>query len=407
MLLTSFVACAATIEDLQSKIDDRNSAITALEREIAVYQDQLEKVGTEAKTLQSALAQIALQQKKLSADITLTEKKIDAASLAISSLSSGIEEKEGKITQGLGAIGNALRALAQRDDTTLVEAVLTNTSLSDFWNEVDTLKRFESGVRSNVADVRELKTNLVTEKSTTEAKRRELSALRSRLADQKQILESQRKEQNALLAATKNKESEYTKQLNAKVALRDSFAQELLEFESQLKFAIDPSKLPQTGSGILKWPLDSVKVTQYFGNTAFAQAGAYKGQGHNGIDFRASIGTPVRAALGGVVKGTGNTDTVCPGASYGKWVLIEHSNGLSTLYAHLSLIKVSAGEEVSTGGIVGYSGDTGYATGPHLHFTVYATQGVEILNRKSSVCKGTYTMPVADLKAYLNPLLYL
>ncbi|HEY4508236.1 MAG TPA: M23 family metallopeptidase, partial [Candidatus Paceibacterota bacterium] len=109
----------------------------------------------------------------------------------------------------------------------------------------------------------------------------------------------------------------------------------------------------------------------------------------------------------GTVKGAGNTDTVCPGASYGKWVLIEHANGLSTLYAHLSLIKVSEGQEVATGETVGYSGETGYATGPHLHFTVYATQGVRIMNRKSAVCGGTYRMPIADLKAYLNPLKYL
>jgi murein DD-endopeptidase MepM/ murein hydrolase activator NlpD len=115
----------------------------------------------------------------------------------------------------------------------------------------------------------------------------------------------------------------------------------------------------------------------------------------------------VRAALAGTVKGVGNTDSVCPGASYGKWALIEHENGLSTLYAHFSLIKVSAGQTVNTGEIIGYSGDTGYATGPHLHFTVYATQGVRIMQRKSAVCRGSYMMPVADLKAYLNPLSYL
>ena len=83
---------------------------------------------------------------------------------------------------------------------------------------------------------------------------------------------------------------------------------------------------------------------------------AYNGQGHDGVDFGAAIGTPVYAALDGVVEGTGNTDLVCPGASFGKWIFIQHANGLSTMYAHLSLIKVSQGQTVRTGDIIGYTG---------------------------------------------------
>lgn len=129
--------------------------------------------------------------------------------------------------------------------------------------------------------------------------------------------------------------------------------------------------------------------------------------GHNGTDIGVSIGTPIYAADAGVVLGTGNTDLTCPGASYGKWVFIQHPNGLSTIYAHLSLIKSEAGETVTRGELIGYSGATGYVTGPHLHFGVYASQGVKIMTMQSKVCGTTYTMPIADFKAYLNPLLYL
>jgi murein DD-endopeptidase MepM/ murein hydrolase activator NlpD len=82
------------------------------------------------------------------------------------------------------------------------------------------------------------------------------------------------------------------------------------------------------------------------------------------------------------------------------------------MYAHLSTILVSQGQQVAVGQVIGYSDTTGYATGPHLHFGVYATDGSEIktwlTTNPRPVCQGKYyTMPVATLPAYLNPLSYL
>ena len=84
---------------------------------------------------------------------------------------------------------------------------------------------------------------------------------------------------------------------------------------------------------------------------------------HNGVDFRATIGTPVKSAGNGVVEGVGDTDAVCAGASYGKWVFIRYDNGLASTYGHFSVISVKEGQRVKTGDVVGYSGNTGYSTG--------------------------------------------
>jgi murein DD-endopeptidase MepM/ murein hydrolase activator NlpD len=91
---------------------------------------------------------------------------------------------------------------------------------------------------------------------------------------------------------------------------------------------------------------------------------------------------------------------------YGKWILIQHPNGLATLYAHLSDISVQKGGTVFTGQVIGFAGDTGYATGPHLHFTVYIAEAVSF---KQYTCwnKTVVTIPVAPPNAYLNPLSYL
>ena len=199
-----------------------------------------------------------------------------------------------------------------------------------------------------------------------------------------------------------------TKNISRKKAISEAFEKELLKFESELKLAIDPKSIPPAGIGILSWPLDKILITQYFGNTDFAiKTNAYKGKGHNGVDFQAAPGTKVKASLDGIVVGAGDTDKVCRGASFGKWVLLKHNNGLSTIYAHLSLITVAEGQTVKTGNIIGYSGNTGYSTGPHLHFGVYASQGVQVMNKQSLVCGGVYRMPIADLRAYLDPILYL
>ena len=124
--------------------------------------------------------------------------------------------------------------------------------------------------------------------------------------------------------------------------------------------------------------------------------------------MRASVGTTLKSAEAGVVVGTGDTDLDCKGATYGKWILIKHDNGLATIYGHLSLVKVRSGDRVARGQIIGYTGNSGYALGPHLHFSVLAAEGVEIGKVPSKVCGGViYTVPVAPFNAYLNPLNYL
>ena len=169
------------------------------------------------------------------------------------------------------------------------------------------------------------------------------------------------------------------------------------------------SKLPKYGSGVLKYPLTNPIITQYFGNTPFASQNpqVYNGSGHNGIDFGTRVGTPILSALEGTVLGTGNTDASCSGVSYGKWVLIKHPNGLTSLYAHLSSILVKEGDRLATSQKIGLSGNTGYSTGPHLHFTVYASDVVQITSYRSKVCGTNMTMPVAPRAGYLNPLTYL
>lgn len=295
----------------------------------------------------------------------------------------------------------------QVETKNLTEIIFSNKNFSELWDDIENLERLGNQVRGQVKELERLKAARESDKTATEKERAVLVGLKKELSDEKRVVENNKNEKNRLLATTKNKESNYKKILEKKQALKEAFEVELRQFESELKVAIDPNSFPPAGSEVLSWPTDIVRITQYFGDTAFAKSGAYNGKGHNGIDIGVAYGTKIKASLGGTIAGTGDTDIVCPGASYGRWVLIKHRNGLSSLYAHLSVISVASGQEVGTGDIIGYSGDTGYSTGPHLHLTVYATQGVSIQQRKSTVCNGTYTLPIAPLNAYLNPIDYL
>ncbi len=407
---TSDTAPASTAaDDLRAKIDAKNRDIAQLERDIKTYQIEMQKANTQGKTLQSALSVLELTRKKLSSDVALTQNKIDAASLVIESLSGEILNKEEAITVQRDGLKASLTRLQEGDTSPFVEILLRKKNVGEAWNTENQLAELQGGIKTQIETLASAKADLTTTKANTESKKKELIYLRAQLNDQKKIVEANKAQTNELLKQTKNTEANYKKMVAASESRRLALQKELDDYESQLKLAIDPTSYPAPNSKILNSPLSEFVTTQLFGDTEFARAhaGAYSGKGHNGIDLKASIGTPVYAALSGTVVDTGNTDTVCPGASYGKWVFIKHNNGLSTVYAHLSLIKATAGQQVTTGDLIGYSGATGYVTGPHLHFGVFASQGVRVVNLKSKVCAGTYTVPVADYKAYINPMLYL
>jgi murein DD-endopeptidase MepM/ murein hydrolase activator NlpD len=287
------------------------------------------------------------------------------------------------------------------------------------------MDNLQKEISTNLADIRDLKASLESEKQNKEKQKANLENFKSKLVDQNKLVEINKNSKNQMLTETKNKQSNYQKLLDEKVHLMEALEKEIDDLESKIQIQIDPNSLPHTGSGVLFWPFTKEKmadckkftdlkniycITQYFGNTPFATANPqiYKSGEHKGVDFRASVGTEILAAASGTVLGTGNTDITCPNASYGKWIMIDHGNGLSTVYGHLSYIKVSNGQHVDRGQLIAYSGNTGYSTGPHLHFEVRATQGTQIGSFVSSICSGrVYTIPVGSLSSYLNPLSYL
>jgi len=395
---------------IQDQIDASNAQIAQLQADIAKLQTQLDSTTKQKQTLQSAVTALNLNIQKLQKSITLTQAQIAQKDQEIGGLTDNISDTSSKIDVSRSQIADSLRDLEVVDEEPLIVTFLGGGTLSSFFDEAATLETLRTDIQDHVHVLSGLKTDLESDKSTAQDKRQDLANLNADLNQQKQGLVIAQQSQTKLLNDTKNQESVYQAQIAQKQAQEAKFESDLLTYEAQLGLSVTPGSLPPSGSGVLHWPLDNIRITQYFGNTDFATKNPqiYNGKGHTGVDLAASPGTPVKAALDGVVLGTGNTDLTCPGASFGKWVFIKHPNGLSTLYAHLSTFAVAQGDHVTTGQVIAYSDTTGYATGPHLHFGVYASSGSEIASFASSSCKGkTYTMPVGDVSAYLNPLSYL
>ncbi|MDD5050255.1 MAG: peptidoglycan DD-metalloendopeptidase family protein [Candidatus Pacebacteria bacterium] len=400
------VRALTTAEELRQKIDERNNLIAQLEAEIAKYSTVVGKISSQAQTLKNAIALLDTSIKKLETEIKATQNKIASTNLTIESLQDQIVDKKTKIQDDQSAIRETIRQQEYAESNSLVETMLNNTNLSEYWDGIATLEKFRGTVRDKAIALANEKKDLEDQQNQVVSKKKTLVDYQTQLADQKKIVEGTKTDKAKVLTQTKSQETQYKAIINQKTAQKNAFEQELFNFESQLKVAIDPNSLPSTRPGVLSWPLGHIVITQLFGKTVDSKR-LYASGTHSGVDFGTPIGTPVKAALSGTVVGVGNSDLYRGCQSFGKWIMIAHPNGISTLYGHLSLMKVAKGDAVSTGQIIAYSGNTGYSTGPHLHFGVYATQGVKIQPYPSgSYCKGAL-LPLAAHEAYLDPLVYL
>lgn len=434
MLLFSPMAIpirAANLLELQNQLKEKETTIAALEEEIKQYQKDIEAAAKEANSFQAEVNRINAAIKKLQADITITKRRIEFTHILIEKLDLDIQTKEEQIEKDKLLLGEFIRELNESSSQSLVEVMLANATLSDFFDSLHYSETLQNVTQDQLEELRSIKKEQEEEKTSREQERKNLALLAHELQDRNAIEKSARDDKAYLFKITKERESEYQKLLEERLEKKEALEQEIQNIENQIRVAIDPNSLPKTGSGVLGLPLGDVSllscfrggdgakncITQFFGNTDFATQNPqiYSGKGHNGVDFRATTGTAVFASEAGIVRRAGDTDQQCRGVSYGKWILIDHPNNLTTLYAHLSQISVSPGQTVGRGERIGYSGNTGYSTGPHLHFMVFATQAVQVTSLnpgdkyyyQSKICGTPLYLPISPQNGYLNPLSYL
>ncbi|MCB9805642.1 peptidoglycan DD-metalloendopeptidase family protein [Candidatus Nomurabacteria bacterium] len=402
---------AETVDELQEKIEEQRIAKEKLDKEIAEQRAKLVEINKQTTTLQTTVNSLNLTEKKIGTEIQKTETGINESNYALNKLELEITDKETKILNNRDVLAKTIRDMNQSESESLIEIILFKKNFSEVFNDLRNLEAFKASVYGTVLNLQDLTSALQEDHQEKVEEKVNLESLKKELSGEKSAVAYTKQEKQQLLTVTKSTEAEYQRILKEKEAARAQIESDLNALESQLQFTLDPSKLPNKGSGVLKYPVSEPVVTQGFGLTSFALSGAYgysNGQPnpHRGVDFRAPIGTKIYASANGVVRSTYNMDAVPGCKSYGQWILVDYNNGLTALYAHLSVRSVKAGESVQTGALLGLSGNTGYSTAAHLHMSIFPKDAVKVQQFSNSIgCKNAY-VPIAALNAYLNPLDY-
>jgi len=392
------ISRAGILDDLKQQIEEKNKEIEQLEEQARQYQKTLKQTQQQKNTLQNQLNVIQGRINKLRADINVTSAQISRANLQIEELTLQIYEKENQIEKHKENIAGIIRTIYEYDEKTLLELVLENEKFSDFLNQLEYIELLQKNVQKDLQSLKALKSALEEQKSEIEAQKHDLEIYNAQLSSQKQIQDQQRAQKSYLLRKTRGQEQRYQQLLADIKEKQRQIQEEIFELEEKLRLTLDPESIPKPRSGVLSWPNEGL-LTQFYGYTPNSKK-LYKSGFHNGIDIAAGYGAPIRAARDGVIRAMGNSDNYCPGGAYGRWIAIKHDNNLTTFYAHLSAYgKYGIGDEVKRGDIIGYEGSSGYSTGSHLHFGVYASN--TFMLKQSKWCGK---LPIG---ATINPMNYL
>lgn len=374
LLILPLRGLTAPVEDLEKQIQEKQNQIAELQKQIDAYNEAIKNKKGETLTLKNQINILTSQISKLETEIKLTQAQISKTSDKISESEFKIGEKENDLDKQKENLKEILRQINEYDKETILELFLKNNYFSDFFSQIQYIENLQTAISDKIGKIKILKTQLEEEKNNLENQKELLEQFHNNLETQQTSLGKQKFQKNDLLAKTKGEETRYQKLLNEIIAKKAAFSREMQELEKQILIAkgfsirVQATQIPPSGTKIFEKPEGGI-MTQGYGMTAFAKRGAYNGAPHNGIDLSAGLGTPIKAAAAGKIIAKGYN------AGWGNWIAIQHPNNynLVTLYAHMqSPSDLTIGSAVSSGSIIGYEGSTGFSTGSHLHFSVYA-----------------------------------
>ncbi len=393
------VVFSATPQELDQALKEKAKKLQEINQKLQETHENLTETEGQSRTLRVELTKIGKDIKQLNLGIQSSQTTIEKLNLEIESLQYDINDMKKNISQKKDALSRLIKRLQADDQETFVMKFLKNKTLSANFAQASGYSAINNDISQGIGELKILQNQLSGKLSQTNSKKSSIESEHKNLKVKKNIVIDKEAERKNLLVQTKNQEKIYQQQISELEKQQLAIAEEIEQLEATLRAQSDPSNLPVARGGLLSYPVQGlIRISQGWGATKFARNG-YRGGWHNGLDFAAPLGTPILAAEGGLILASGDQDLYCRRGAYGKYIVIKHTNGLVTLYGHLSRYLVSSGEIVKRGDVIGYMGSTGYSTGSHLHFTAY--DGKTFAMRPSRSCG---LMPSGG---DLNPGLYL
>lgn len=350
---------AAQIAALEQKKKEQQEKLKELEKQIAEAKAKKEDVMV-TKNLLDQRNQLLLEQ------IDDTQNQIDDAAAQIARYELLEQEQYELFCQ-------QVRSEEERGSLSYLSVLFKATSMADLLNRMEFVNEVAEYNKTLIAAMKETRENIKAEKTEMEAKE-------AQLGEQQDELQGKLDETTKLM-------NEYAADQKALERMHAAEEKAADEIDAQIARLIADSDVVPGSEGFI-WPVSTSKMISSPIGSRVAPGG-FGSTNHKGVDI-CNVGytSSVYATKSGRVLLTNSSGW---GGGYGNYVVIDHGGGLTTLYAHMSVVKVSPGDTVSQGTVIGVTGNTGASTGPHLHYEVRTTT---IVNGKS-------------VTVYQNPLNYL
>lgn len=370
-------AHAVTQDDLKNQISSlKTNAANAAESKKELEQQLKALENDQAKAMERHQI-LSKQLDALKDQIDNTQSQIDTYTALIAQQEVALADAQAREEAAYERFCQRARSMEEAGSVSYWSVLFSAHDFSDLLDRlalVDEIMSYDNKVVDDLADAR----------AQEEAVLADLNESKAGLDEQKAELDTQRKEQEAkvkeaegVMADLKAKEEHAEALLEAQLAEEEKIRKQIQAKEKELEDLIAQASFNTGSDYIYPLPSNWTIVSSRFGPRTHPITGKY--HNHSGTDLPAPGGTPVKACQGGVV-----TVSAYAQYSYGEYVVINHGNGISTLYAHMQRgsRKVKEGDIVSQGQVLGLVGSTGSSTGNHLHLEL----------RKNGVRQNALTM---------------